>query len=221
MKEGADALVDLIDGEVCGGGEWFEAEGFVDVVADVVEELGEALEVGVGESGDVEIAGDADEADDIASVVEEGFLVGEAPVFAPVGVEVSFELAVEAAGFLHDLVIFLDEAFAERWWEEFGGGAADEGFTIGDAAAGEEGLVDGEVSALRVLDEKGDIVDVVEEPLHGEGGAEALEEVLAEFVGGHGAWVIRYQLLGGEGTEFREWREFLGMWRGERLEYRC
>ena len=43
LEEGADALVELIDGEVGGGGEGFEAEGFVEVVADVVEELGEAL----------------------------------------------------------------------------------------------------------------------------------------------------------------------------------
>ena len=182
VEEGADALVELVDREAGGFGEWFEAERFVDVVADVVENPGESLEVGVGQGGDIEVARDADQADGLSIPIEERFLVGEAPVFAASGVEMAGEVAVDAAGFGDDLHVFLEEGLAEGAGKEVGGTASEQVVTVFNATAGEQRVVGGEVAAQLVLDEKDNVVDMIEEFFGDERGTEALEKVFAEGV---------------------------------------
>ncbi len=111
--------------------------------------------------------------------------MGEAPVLAAARVEMSAEVTVDAAGLGDDLHVLLEKGVAEGAGEEIGGAAAEEVVAVLDAATGEEGVVGGEISALVVLDEKHDIINVIEEFLGDQGGAEALEKVLSEGVGCH------------------------------------
>ena len=160
----AEAAFEGADGHVGFVGQFVDAEGFVDVAVDEVDEFGEGA-VGGGEGVALalgEAAGDAGGADDVVLVVPEGNFGGHAPLDAagPAGDEL--HLVHEGFAFFPEAEVIPEEDLGDFGREDIGVCFADN-FLVGPVDEFAEGEVDVNEVTLAVLDPEEDIRNGLEE----------------------------------------------------------
>lgn len=127
------------------------------------QRLGKLCKARVFAIGRVQISGDAD--DPLGDTIQgsQGMFCGEAPPADSAGVDVEFQLIVNASTGLENLGVLSGVAASEGRREDFFGTLTNELFLPSASAAICEGLIDGDVAPGLIFDEENHVRQRVEQ----------------------------------------------------------
>ncbi len=103
------------------------------------------------------------QADDLARLVVQRALVGQAPAGLAAAVQVQLQLVVQHQPFLEYAAVLLGVAGAKLCREDFSAGLAEQWLQALEAATLDQGVVGQHVAGGRVFDEDGGVGDDVED----------------------------------------------------------
>ncbi|MND75742.1 hypothetical protein D3C80_673720 [compost metagenome] len=171
-------------------GQFGEADRAGEVGADMRVDGGKLVERRVVRLGQLQVAGNTGEPDNVALGILERPFVGQAPDGLVAEVKVQFELVGQFPTTAEHAAILLGVERAEASGEYVLGGEPEQLFAVLAPAAPGQGLVDEGVARLAVLDEEHHIVERVEQRRDGLQAAEQGRQVAGREVverGVHGA----------------------------------
>lgn len=144
-------------------GEVGAAHGLVEMLADMVRDLGDAREFGVALAWGAEIPGNRSDADDPAGGVVEGDFGGEIPAHGTVPVRHEFEFVRDLPA-LENLFVLLPVGFGQSGGEEILGTLADQPPRVLQPDAFGEGFVGRAITPVVILETEHDIRQHGEQP---------------------------------------------------------
>ncbi|MNT49191.1 hypothetical protein D3C72_1860280 [compost metagenome] len=130
-----------------------QADGLVEMRADVLVHRGEALIGRMRIAGRLQVHRNADQADDFAAATDQWPLVRQAPARLAAAVQMQFQLVLQHLALLQNPSVLLGVAGAESGGKHFGAGLAQQRLQMLQATTLHQRAIGHHVARLDILDE--------------------------------------------------------------------
>ena len=183
LKQFSDTLFKLIRRETGSRGQIRDPQSFAVMFLDILNGVGDGRIVFAALVRGVQIPGNAHQANHQALTIPQRKLVGQTPTPAAGRIEMELKLIQDGGAILQDTLVLGAIGFAQGRGKQFISSPADQLIFFMAVAALHEGLIDDDILATAVFDEKDHVREAVKQGFAGKGIGELGEKLGLQGIG--------------------------------------